>query len=105
MMRRNASPAVIAIAVVLLLIVLGVGGFYAYTGGGKTAAQQDEKKKQEVMPLLAAKRGDMEALEAENKYRKEHGQPLLELPKDRHENSANMRSKLDALQQKINAKG
>jgi len=79
---KEAPLPLIIIGVVILVLVLGAGGFYAYNGGWKTSGQQDYDYQHTQLPLIAAKHGDMEAFDAENKLRKEKGQPLLELPKD-----------------------
>jgi hypothetical protein len=78
---REVPQAVVIAAIVLIVVALAAGGFYAYNGGWKTAGQQQEEYKHELLPLMAAKHGDTEALEAENKLRKDRGQPALELPK------------------------
>jgi hypothetical protein len=53
---------------------------------------------------MAAKHGDMGPLEAENKLRKEHGQPLLEIPKDKEQNAVDTRQKVADLQKILAAK-
>jgi flagellar basal body-associated protein FliL len=100
-LQREAPPVLIIVAVVLLVVALGAGAFYVYNGGWKTAAQQDEEYKHHYLPLMAAKHGDMGPLEAENKLRKEQGQPLLELPKEHRQSAADVRQKLQALQQQL----
>jgi len=100
-LQREAPPVLIVVAVVLLVLALGAGAFYAYNGGWKTAAQQDEDYKHNLLPLMAAKHGDMEPLEAENKLRKERGQPLLQMPKDKQQRMMNAREKLANLQKQL----
>ncbi len=102
-LQGNATPAIMIVAIAFLVIVLGAGAFYAYNGGWKTDGQKDEIYKHEILPLLAAKRGDTEALDAENKLRKEHGQLLLEVPHDRNQIADDNKQKLQDLQQKLNA--
>ena len=102
-LKGEATPAIMIVAIALLVIVLSAGAFYAYNGGWKTDGQKNDIYKHEILPLLAAKRGDTEALDQENKYRKEHGQPLLEIPKDRAQSAANNKQKLEELQLKLNA--
>ena len=102
--RGQASPLLAVGAIVLLVICLGIGGFYAYNGGWKTAAQQDETYKHEMLPAIAANRGDMAPLEAENKLRKEHGEAPLVLPPDRHQKADESRAKLADLQKAVDAK-
>ncbi len=103
-LKGEAPPVLMIVAVVLLVIGLGVGGFYVYNGGWKTAAQQDEDYKHNYLPIMAAKHGDMEAFEAENKLRKEHGQPLLEMPKDKSQTAGDNQQKLADLRKQLEAK-
>ena len=103
-LRREAPPVLMIIGVVLLVIVLGAGGFFAYNGGWKTAGQQDEEYKHNFLPIMAAKHGDMTAFEAENKLRKERGQPLLEMPKDKSQTAGDNRQQLADLQKQLAAK-
>lgn len=102
--RSDAPPLLAVGAIVLLVICLGIGGFYAYNGGWKTAAQQDETYKHEMLPAIAANRGDTAPLEAENKLRKEHGEAPLVLPPDRHQKADESRAKLADLQKAVDAK-
>lgn len=102
--EREAPKALIIIAVVLIVVGLGVGGFYVANGGWRTPAQQDEYYKHNLLPILAAKHGDTEALEAENKLRKENGQAPLEMPKDKATSSGDTRQKLADFRQKLLAK-
>ena len=104
-LRRKAPPGLTIIAVALLVLVLCAGGFYAFNGSWKTAGQQDEEYKHNLLPLMAAKHGDMEPLEAENRYRKEHGQAPLTLPDDKQaRNGGDQRAKLEALQKQLQGK-
>ena len=80
---REVPPAVIISAIVVLVLALGAGGWYAFNGGWQTDAQKDEKFKHEMMPIMAAKHGDMEPLEEENKLRQRNGQALLAMPDDK----------------------
>ena len=82
----------------------GPGGYYAYNGGWKTASQQEEAYKHEMLPIIAAKHGDKEPLEAENRLRQEHGQPPLEMPKDKQQILSDNRSKLADLQKQLEAR-
>ena len=101
--REVPQPLIIA-AVVLLVICLGAGAFYAYNGGWKTAAQQQEAYNHEMLPIMAAKHGDTEALDAENKLRQSRGQAPLEVPrkKERMQTEDRMQ-KLAELQKKLGA--
>src|SRR5579884_2059249 len=78
--QAEVPPFVIGIVIAVLVLVLGAGAFYAWNGGWKTQAQLQEEGKHNSMPLWAAKHGDMAPLEAENRLRKEHGEPPLEVP-------------------------
>ncbi len=103
--NRTEAPPILMVGVIVLLVVcLSVGGFYVYNGGWKTAAQQDETYKHEMLPQIAANRGDMAPLEAENKLRKSRGEAPLVLPPDRHQKAAESRAKLADLQKAIEAK-
>ena len=89
------APVVLMIAAVVLLVIgLGTGAFYAYNGGWKTAGQKADEYTHYYGPIMAAKHGDMGPFEAENKLRKEHGQPLLEMPKDKGQVAADTRQKV-----------
>ena len=103
-LRGDAPPVLVIIAVVLLVIGLGVGAFYAYNGGWKTAGQKADEYTHYYGPIIAAKHGDMGPLEAENKLRKEHGEPPLEVPKDKQQSSADAQQKLAELQKILAAK-
>ena len=100
-LRGQAPPALMVVVIVLLVLGLGAGVFYVFNGGWKTAAQQDEDYKHNLLPLMAAKHGDKAPLEAENKLRKEHGQPPLELPKDPKSGTANPQESLADLQKQL----
>lgn len=100
--QREVPQAVVIAAVVLIVIVLAAGGFYAYNGGWKTTAQQEAQYKHEFQPIMAAKHGDTEALDAENKLRKEQGQSPLVMPKGKQSGQpVNNMQKLKELQQKL----
>ncbi len=77
--QKASTPLIIAVVIVVVLL-LGAGGFYAFNGGWKTSGAQEYEYKHSVLPIMAAKHGDMEAFNEENKYRKEHGQAPLVLP-------------------------
>jgi hypothetical protein len=98
---REVPPALIVAVIVLLVLGVGTGGYYAFNGGWKTDAQKDDMARHEVVPILAAKHGDMEPLEAENKLRQQQGQPLLAVPKDKKQTSPNDPSKLADLQRRM----
>ncbi len=104
-LRSDIPPVFIGIAVVLLLLVVGAGAFYVYNGGWKTASQQQEDYKHNLLPIMAAKHGDMRPLEAENKLRKERGEPPLELPKERKSSAAENADKLSALRKQLMERG
>ena len=101
---KEASPAIIIGAVVVLVVFLAAGGFYAYNGGWKTQGQLEDEGKHNSVPLQAAKHGNMAPLEAENKLRKERGEPLLELPKDRRQNATDSADQLAKLRQQLESK-
>jgi uncharacterized protein HemX len=103
-LQREAPPVLLIIGLVVLVLVLGVGAFYAYNGGWKTASQQDESYKHEMLPIMAAKHGDMEPLQAENKLRQQQGQSPLELPKERRQMTADDHQKLLNLQKQLQAR-
>ena len=46
----------------------------------------------------------MGPLEAENRRRRERGEPLLQVPPDRHESAAERRLKIEALQQQLQSR-
>ena len=92
------------VAVVFLVMALGGGAFYTFNGGWKTAAQQDEEYKHTLLPIMAAKHGDNGPLEAENRLRKEHGQPPLEMPKDKQQTMTDNRQKLADLQKQLESR-
>ena len=102
--KREVPPFVVIAGIVVLVLAVGAGGYYAFNGGWKTASQQDDVYKHEIMPIMAAKHGDKEAFEAENKLRKEHGQAPLEMPKDRQQTLDKNRQKLADLQKLLGAK-
>lgn len=101
--QQVGTPILVVISVVAILGLVAAG-FYAYNGGWKTDAQKDEQFKHEIMPIMQAKRGMTEALDRENQIRKQNGQPLLELPKNRHETADAQRQKLMELQQKLSGR-
>lgn len=98
-LQREAPPVLMTIAAVLLAIVIGAAGFYVYNGGWKTAAQQDQEYKHNLLPIMAAKHGDMGPLEAENRLRKAHGEAPLELPKDKPQIGGSRQRLLDLQKQ------
>lgn len=100
-LQQEAPPILMIIGVVVLVIALGLGGFYAFNGGWKTASQQDEQYKHEMLPILAAKHGNMDPLNAENKLRAQHGQAPLEMPKDKQQMATDNRQKLQELQKQL----
>jgi hypothetical protein len=100
-LQREAPPTLIIVGIVLLVLLLGAGGFYAYNGGWRTAAQQDETYKHEILPIMAAKHGDTQALEAENTLRKANGQAPLQVEKEKHSMTASDHEKLLKLQQQL----
>jgi hypothetical protein len=102
--KREAPPVLLIAAVVVLVMALGAGVFYTFNGGWKTAGQQDEEYKHNLLPIMAAKHGDTGPLEAENRLRKEHGQPPLEMPKDRQQTATDNRQKLADLQKQLEAR-
>jgi hypothetical protein len=102
---REATPVVMIVGVAILVLALGAGGFYAFNGGWKTQSQQEQAYQHEVMPILAAKHGDKEALDAENKLRKEHGEAPLEMPKDNKGGVPKDPNALQKLQDQLRAKG
>lgn len=77
---QKASPVLLIAVGVILVLVLGAGAYYVINGGWKTSGQQEYEYKHTTLPIMAAKHGDMEAFNEENKYRKEHGQPPLVMP-------------------------
>jgi multidrug resistance efflux pump len=91
----------IVAALVVLVVGLGAAAFYVINGGWQTAAQKDYQFQHEVGPIVAAQHGRTSALEHENQLRRERGQPLLEMPKDRHTSAQEQRQKLEELQQKL----
>src|SRR5271168_5331815 len=100
-LRGDASPILIVVAIVFLVLGLGVGGFYFYNGGWQTQGQREEYARHNLLPIMAAKHGDKSMLDAENKLRKEQGQPALEMPKDKSESAESSRDKLMALQKQM----
>src|ERR1044071_636968 len=84
-LRGEVPKPLIIVAIVIIVGIVGAFGFYAYNGGWATAGQLDNKFKHEVGPLMAAKRGNTEALDQENALRQKNGHQLLKMPKDRHE--------------------
>jgi hypothetical protein len=98
---KDAPPILTIIAVVILVLIVGAGGFFVYNGGWKTAGQQDEDYKHNLLPIMAAKHGDMGPFEEENKLRKSKGQPPLEMPKDKQQNASDANNSLSELQKKL----
>ena len=103
--EREAPPAFMIAGLVVVVLAIGAGAFYAFNGGWKTSGQQDYEYQHNVMPLMAAKHGDKSALDAENKYRKEHGQPPLVMPNDMKAGVTNDPSAFKKLQDELKAKG
>jgi hypothetical protein len=93
---------VIVAALVALIAGLGAAAFYVINGGWQTAAQKDYQFQHDIGPIVAAQHGRTSALERENQLRRERGQPLLEMPKDRHTSMQEQRQKFEELQQKLN---
>lgn len=102
--QREAPPVLIIAAIVVLIAALGAGAFYVYNGGWKTAAQQEAQYKHEMLPIMAAKHGDTEALQAENRLRQQQGQAPLEMPKERKQLPGNYHEKLADLQRRLGAR-
>jgi hypothetical protein len=100
---REVPPAVIIVAIVLIVAVLGAAGFYAFNGGWKTPGQQQAAFNHEFLPIMAAKHGDTEALDAENKLRQSRGQAPLEVPRKKEQMAGNRMEKLAELQRKLGA--
>ena len=101
---REVPRVLIVVVIVLLVLGLGAGGYFAFNGGWKTDSQKDDMAKHEVVPILAAKHGDMEPLEAENRLRQRQGQSTLAVPKDKKQTSPNDPAKLADLQRRMGAK-
>ena len=102
--QREAPPILIIVGVVVLVLALGAGGFFAFNGGWKTKSQQEYQYEHDLLPVMAAKHGDKSAFEAENKLRKEHGDPPLEMPKDT-KSGTNDKDAFKKLQDQLRAKG
>lgn len=100
-MKREVPPVLIVIGIVILVLAVGAGGWYAINGGWKTSGQQDETYKHEILPIMAAKHGDTQALDEENKLRAAHGQPKLEMPKGKQGGSVDQHQKLLDLQRRL----
>lgn len=103
--KREAPPVVMIIGVVVLVLALGTGAFWAYNGGFKTQGQQDYDYQHNLLPIMAAKHGDTDALKAENELRKSHGDAPLEMPKDKKTTSMGDPDKLKKLQEQLAAHG
>jgi hypothetical protein len=100
--EMNVPAGAIWVVIVLLVIALGAAGWYAFNGGWKTEAQKDEVYYHQMLPLLAAGHGDMEPLEAENKLRKQKGQPLLVFtPRGSRPVSAEAKAKAEEFKKKL----
>ena len=98
---KEVPQALVIAGIVVLVLILAAGGFYAYNGGWKTAGQKDEAFKHEMLPIIAAKHGDKELLDQENKARQQRGQSPLEMPRDKKESPKDFSKKLSELQQKL----
>ena len=103
-LHGEAPPVLMVVACVLLVIGLSAGGFYAFNGGWKTAGQKADEYTHYYGPIMAAKHGDLGPLEAENRLRTAHGQPLLEMPKDKAQTATDSRQKVADLQKLLAAK-
>jgi hypothetical protein len=101
--RPEIPQAAIVAVIVVLVLALGAGGWFAFNGGWQTDAQKDAQAKHEFIPILAAKHGDMEPLEAENRLRKQQGQAPLPVPKERRATSGNNPEKVADLQRRLGA--
>jgi len=99
--RRVATLRVAA--PMLLLAALGAAGFYAVNGFRVAPGQRTVNFTSEIYPTVAARRGFVDPLEAENARRQQHGLPLLPMPFDRHQRAAEQRPYLLKLQQQIDA--
>ncbi len=103
-MQRTAPRWLIVVVAVLTAGGLGAYAFYLINGGWATQSQMKEKFQHEEFPISAAKRGMMGPLEAENSRRKAQGEPLLQVPQDRHQTAAQARQQIEKLQREIQAK-
>jgi len=101
-LNREAPPALIVIAIISVVLAVGAGGFYFYNGNSwQTQGQREDYARHNLRPIMAAKHGDKTLLDAENTLRKEHGQPPLEMPKDKAQSAESSRDKLMALQKQL----
>lgn len=100
-LKAEASPVIMIVAIVIVVLALGAGGFYAFNGGWKTAGQQDDDYKHNMLPIMAARKGDMEPFNQENELRKKNGQPLLVLPADKDTTQGNAKAGIQAMKQKM----
>jgi hypothetical protein len=103
--QREAPPVLIIVGVVVIVLALGIGGFVAFNGGFKTKGQQEYQYQHEFLPIMAAKHGDKDALDAENNLRKEHGEAPLEMPKDNKDGVGHDSDAFKKLQDQLRAKG
>jgi hypothetical protein len=101
---REIPPALIVVAIVLIVLAVGTGGYYAYNGGWQSDSQKDAQAKHEFIPIMAAKHGDMEPLQAENRLRQALGQAPLVVPKDKKMTSPNDPAALADLQRRMGGK-
>jgi hypothetical protein len=101
--QREAPPVVMIVGVLVLVLALGAGGFWVFNGGWKTSGQQQYEYQHETLPIYAAKHGNKEAFDAENKLRKEHGEAPLEMPKEKK--AMNDPDAFKKLQDQLKAKG
>ena len=103
---RGEVPRPLIIALIIIIVgIVGAFGFYAFNGGWATQGQLDNKFKHEVGPIMAAKRGNTEAFDAENEQRKKNGQPLLKMPKDRHESGPDRMRRAEEARRQIEGGG
>jgi len=79
-LRREAPPALIAVALLLVLAGVGAGIFYFVNGGWKTEGQKMDSFYHEFLPLEQYSRGNKDLLIKENELRKKEGRELLVPP-------------------------
>jgi len=79
-MRRDVPKGVVIAVIVVIVLAIGAGVFYVINGGFKTQAAKDYEWVHYGYPMKMARKGDLSALEEENKRRKTTGEPLLVAP-------------------------